>query len=505
MKRISLGFVSVLLFCVSTFSQTPCTQQYPTALNTRSTLCDAGDSAVTSLSATINSIATTLTVGNTDKFPATGVLAVDSEQMVYTSKTYTTFTISTRGAYGTTATSHAITASVRGPLTSNHIKMQSDAQLAVEAKVGIGATTPTGGSVLIGTGTGTSTWTPLAALSGSHHVGWDSTNIAAPSISSISTGSRLVLYNGAAPDHLAYGVESGALWTNVGAANSLKWYFGAVAKHSMTTNSLTIAGTVNATALAGSGSALTTLNATNISSGTLDAARLPSSAVTGSGTSANAYSLFSGSNAVQNGYLKQEANAVSIDNAGAGPSFRIYTNGLSGDTNYTRGVLYADVNLVELTAERGGTFSSQTTSVRVNSIGSGGVFQVAHDDVVKWTFSGTQIVPGAALTGVIGTAAIPLSFLRMDAGAGIYFYDSSALQSRIGSETLNTVSIYDSAGGQAARFNYGPSVDLLAGSGSPEGVVTANIGSIYSRTNGGAGTSLYVKESGTGNTGWVAK
>lgn len=43
------------------------------------------------------------------------------------------------------------------------------------------------------------------------------------------------------------------------------------------------------------------------------------------------------------------------------------------------------------------------------------------------------------------------------------------------------------------------------GSGSPEGVVTAKIGSHYSRTDGGTGTSLYVKESGTGNTGWVAK
>lgn len=48
-----------------------------------------------------------------------------------------------------------------------------------------------------------------------------------------------------------------------------------------------------------------------------------------------------------------------------------------------------------------------------------------------------------------------------------------------------------------------PSIN--AGAGSPEGVVTARIGSIYQRSDGGAGTSLYVKESGTGNTGWVAK
>ena len=48
-------------------------------------------------------------------------------------------------------------------------------------------------------------------------------------------------------------------------------------------------------------------------------------------------------------------------------------------------------------------------------------------------------------------------------------------------------------------------VSYFAASGSPEGSVTASVGSLYSRKDGGAGTSLYVKESGTGNTGWVAK
>lgn len=43
-----------------------------------------------------------------------------------------------------------------------------------------------------------------------------------------------------------------------------------------------------------------------------------------------------------------------------------------------------------------------------------------------------------------------------------------------------------------------------AGSGTPEGSVTAPVGSLYTRTNGGASTTLYVKESGTGNTGWRA-
>lgn len=46
---------------------------------------------------------------------------------------------------------------------------------------------------------------------------------------------------------------------------------------------------------------------------------------------------------------------------------------------------------------------------------------------------------------------------------------------------------------------------VLASSGTPEGVITANPGFIYLDRDGGAGTTLYVKESGTGNTGWVAK
>lgn len=44
------------------------------------------------------------------------------------------------------------------------------------------------------------------------------------------------------------------------------------------------------------------------------------------------------------------------------------------------------------------------------------------------------------------------------------------------------------------------------GSASPEAVVTAPVGSMYLRTTlVGSGTTAYYKESGTGNTGWVAR
>lgn len=44
-----------------------------------------------------------------------------------------------------------------------------------------------------------------------------------------------------------------------------------------------------------------------------------------------------------------------------------------------------------------------------------------------------------------------------------------------------------------------------SGAGSPQGVLTATTGALYTNTAGGANTTLYVKESGSGNTGWVAK
>ena len=46
---------------------------------------------------------------------------------------------------------------------------------------------------------------------------------------------------------------------------------------------------------------------------------------------------------------------------------------------------------------------------------------------------------------------------------------------------------------------------ILSGAGDPNGAALAPVGSLYLRSDGGAGTTLYVKESGTGSSGWVAK
>ncbi len=51
----------------------------------------------------------------------------------------------------------------------------------------------------------------------------------------------------------------------------------------------------------------------------------------------------------------------------------------------------------------------------------------------------------------------------------------------------------------------GDTVRVYKGYGSPENNVAASVGSLYQRLDGSTTTTLYVKTSGTGATGWTAK
>lgn len=77
----------------------------------------------------------------------------------------------------------------------------------------------------------------------------------------------------------------------------------------------------------------------------------------------------------------------------------------------------------------------------------------------------------------------------------------SKLQTHEGIAELNRMlrTLFDSLAGD------GETRRVITGQGSPESSVVAGVGSIYMRTDGGAGTSVYVKESGSGATGWVSK
>jgi hypothetical protein len=117
--------------------------------------------------------------------------------------------------------------------------------------------------------------------------------------------------------------------------------------------------------------------------------------------------------------------------------------------------------------------SSTAAAVRITNLGTGDCLKV--EDSV--TPDATPFVINAAGRVGIGIAADASAATNLDSG-GIKL-------NNVGATLSATISV---------------------GSGSPQGVVTANPGSLFLNLTGGANTTLYVKESGTAtNTGWVAK
>ena len=97
-------------------------------------------------------------------------------------------------------------------------------------------------------------------------------------------------------------------------------------------------------------------------------------------------------------------------------------------------------------------------------------------------------------TALSGTAGDPITYVQR-----------MALENGAGDLTLDTGSLKFGTADKGIVFSGNSSVLWRCGAGTPEGAVAAPVGSLFTRTDGGANTTLYVKESGTGNTGWIAK
>ncbi len=81
----------------------------------------------TTLNGAINNSVTTITVGGTAGFSATGTIQIDNEDITYTGTTGTTFTGCVRGAHGTTAASHLNAAPVGYQSTVASLELYSAA------------------------------------------------------------------------------------------------------------------------------------------------------------------------------------------------------------------------------------------------------------------------------------------------------------------------------------------------------------------------------------------
>lgn len=98
--------------------------------------------------------------------------------------------------------------------------------------------------------------------------------------------------------------------------------------------------------------------------------------------------------------------------------------------------------------------------------------------------------------------------LITDGSLGVLF-DELGRDARIRRPGAGALGAYDGSASAlidwlAARVFVGSSIHLSQGAGSPEGSVSAPVGSVYLRADGSAGATVYVKESGAGNTGWTA-
>jgi hypothetical protein len=152
------------------------------------------------------------------------------------------------------------------------------------------------------------------------------------------------------------------------------------------------------------------------------------------------------------------------------------------------------------------------TTVKTRSSGNFYVKRSTGSGAFRVTDSGNVLVEGGGQFSLTGGSGI----MNVDASATFALRQSTTTRLQMFS-TGNFAPGSDNAlnfGVQATRWanvygtNFRPGAGTAtwtSGTGTPEGSVTATVGSLFTRTDGGASTTLYCKESGSGNTGWIAK
>lgn len=187
---------------------------------------------------------------------------------------------------------------------------------------------------------------------------------------------------------------------------------------------------------------------------------------------------------------------------------------LIGTSSATGGKVQVRSTTEQLRLEYDGT---QRLTATVNSSGnvtfapSGGTVNVTG----AMTASGVATGSGGLTSGSNGYIQWDSrTFMRSPSTGVIAFYDDTLTnftRFQLGGTNVSNPAIQANGTGidivlaNGSAFTAIQSLYDRFGSGSPEGAVTAPVGAVYHRTDGGAGTSFYVKESGAGNTGWVAK
>lgn len=260
-------------------------------------------------------------------------------------------------------------------------------------------------------------------------------------------------------------------------------------------------------------------------------------AVGGGGSITNAYGLYVGPQkaaGVTNGYGVYQAGGNDVSYFGGRVS--IGTTDFGYALHVNRASTIADSNPQAQrvyhswtgTADSSGVYASALGATMSVSNNAGNTFTNAAGEAVAG-LGGTGLVTGAGtfstyVNGVIGSIAkygtSTLSDGRAIYAAGPWIVGgtiTTATGVDIGPQKIagvtNGFGIYQRGASdlnyfagqvQSVSFRQAAGPTWTSGIGSPEGVVAAPIGSLFSRIDGSAGTSIYRKEIGVGATGWAA-
>jgi hypothetical protein len=133
-----------------------------------------------------------------------------------------------------------------------------------------------------------------------------------------------------------------------------------------------------------------------------------------------------------------------------------------------------------------GNFPNWPNANSVNSVNKGILFSKDNSLEFQYIHSQLSLTEDSIFLGVNN----PVTQIIIDGNNGIQMFDG-----------FDTTTIT----GNSIKLGF-INATISSGEGAPNGVRTGNPGDMYLRIDGGAGTSLYVKETGIGtNTGWVGK
>lgn len=243
----------------------------------------------------------------------------------------------------------------------------------------------------------------------------------------------------------------------------------------------------------GPGNAYSRFKNVAITGNTFDGGAIGVNAAFVSQLSITGNSFYNGSEAIRTGYC----DGVTI----------------SGNTANTMSTYFVYIIETSYTATLAGLGNTLNTTVAGNTATNIG-FRAVH---VNCGAKNTAIV-GNTFVG-LSTAAATRDGIAVDTAAsggiieGNNILDGGATNKPLyGINLTGSVVNYrigpNNAYGTTRAVNNASPTTTLTGvliTGTPEAVITGAVGSTVTRTDGGALTTFYVKESGTGNTGWIAK